>query len=107
MKHLHMQDIPETVPVTGYHGRFVHSETMTLGYWTIDANAELPEHSHPHEQVSSVLEGEFELTINGVPLVMGPGSVVIIPSHAPHSGKAITDCRIIDAWHPVREDYRT
>lgn len=26
--------------------------------------------------------------------------------HVPHSGRALTDCRVIDVFYPVREDYR-
>ncbi len=49
---------------------------------------------------------EIELTIDGETQTLRPGTVGIIPSNAVHSGKAITPCRIIDAFHPVREDYR-
>ena len=66
----------------------------------------MPEHAHPHEQVSHVIEGEFELTIDGVKSVLRPGVVAVIPSNAKHSGTARTDCTIIDAFYPVREDYR-
>jgi len=48
----------------------------------------------------------FELTINDGTRKLGPGTVAIIPSNARHSGKAVTDCRIIDAFYPIREDYR-
>ena len=35
-----------------------------------------------------------------------PGLVGTVPSNARHSGRALTDCRILDAFQPVREDYR-
>jgi quercetin dioxygenase-like cupin family protein len=35
-----------------------------------------------------------------------PGEVAVIASNVPHSGKALTKCYIIEAFHPVREDYR-
>ncbi len=92
--------------VPGYRAAFVHSDTMTLAYWTIEAGAELPEHSHPHEQVSNVLEGTFELTIAGETKRLGPGTIAVIPSNADHAGTAITDCRILDVFHPVREEYK-
>jgi quercetin dioxygenase-like cupin family protein len=90
----------------GFKAHFVHSTNMTFAHWTIKAGATLPEHAHVHEQVVNMIEGEFELTIAGKIRRLGRGSVAIIPSNALHSGKAITDCRIIDAFYPIREDYR-
>ena len=92
--------------VPGYRAVFVHSDTMTLAYWTIKAGADLPGHSHPHEQVANVLEGTFELTIAGETRRLGPGTVAVIPSSIVHAGTAITDCRILDVFHPVREEYK-
>lgn len=106
MQHLQLNTIDWKEPVEGFKGRFVHSANMTFGYWDIEAGAALPEHAHPHEQVTTVIEGEFELTVDGEAKMLGPGSVVIIPSHVSHSGKSITNSRIIDVFYPVREDYR-
>lgn len=90
----------------GYTARFVHTENMTFSYLDVKAGAALPAHSHPHEQVAHVLEGEFQLTLDGQPIRFGPGEVVVIPSHMKHSGLAITDCVLLDVFNPVREDYR-
>lgn len=106
MAYIHLDDLPQQEPIAGYHARFVHAGQMTLAYWTIEAGAAIPEHAHPHEQVATVLSGEFEFTIGGETRRMGPSEVAVIPSNVPHSGKAITKCQMIDAFHPVREDYR-
>jgi quercetin dioxygenase-like cupin family protein len=90
----------------GMRGRFLHSASMTLVYWDIDEGAALPRHSHPHEQVVNMLEGEFELVVDGTPHRLKPGDVLAIPGDAPHSGRAITHCRILDVFCPIREDYR-
>ena len=66
----------------------------------------LPEHSHHHEQVVHLYEGEFELTVEGVPILATPGTVFAIPPNARHSGRALSACRIMDVFCPVREDYR-
>ncbi|MEI8076020.1 MAG: cupin domain-containing protein [Bacteroidota bacterium] len=96
---------PKTI-VAGYDAKFIHTSGMTFSFLEVKAGASLPAHSHVHEQVSQILEGSFELTIDGEPVVFGPGTVVVIPSNAVHSGRAITDCKIIDVFNPVREDYR-
>jgi len=53
-----------------------------------------------------VNDGEFELTIDDRTQRLGPGMVAFIPPNAVHSGRAVTRCRIIDVFHPVRDDYR-
>ncbi|MBX3568841.1 MAG: cupin domain-containing protein [Rhizobiaceae bacterium] len=98
--------IEEQTPIPGFHGKVQHSDAMSFVLWRIDAGALLPAHRHVHEQVAHIYEGTFELTVDGVTRICGPGSVATVPSNALHSGRAITDCRILDAFAPVREDYR-
>ena len=71
----------------GFHGKFVHSDSMTLAYWEIEGGSELPTHNHIHEQVLNMISGEFEFTMNGEVQVLRAGDVVVIPSDVPHSGK--------------------
>jgi quercetin dioxygenase-like cupin family protein len=106
MPFVKLDQIPAVEKIPGYHVRFVHSHNMTFAYWTIRKDAPLPLHAHPHEQVAHVLEGEFELAIEGETRRLQAGMVGIIPPNAQHCGRAITDCRILDAFYPVREDYR-
>lgn len=102
---LELVEAKEIVP--GFTARMVHSENMTLAYWDIKAGSVLPEHSHPHEQVAAqVISGEFELTLEGETKLMKAGDIAVIPSNAIHSGRAITDCQLLDVFSPVREDYR-
>jgi quercetin dioxygenase-like cupin family protein len=79
---------------------------MTFSFIEVKAGASLPSHSHIHEQVSIVVEGIFQLTVNGEIIEFGEGKVVVIPSNTVHSGIAITDCKIMDVFNPIREDYR-
>lgn len=106
MPFIELSEVEQLEKVPGMKARFVHSENMTFAHWEIRKGAVLPEHSHPHEQVANMVTGEFELTIDGTTRRLIAGSIAIIPSNAVHSGVAITDCRIIDAFYPIREDYR-
>ena len=101
LDHLETQEI-----FPGFHGKMIHTDNMTVAYWDIDEGCDLPEHSHIHEQVVNVLEGQLELIVGGDKHVLGHGDVYVIPSNVVHSGRAISDCKVIDIFQPVREDYR-
>lgn len=106
MPKIELATIPPKMLIDGYLARFIHTENMTFSFVDVQEGKSLPEHSHTNEQVSIMLEGEFELTLEGEPILFGPGSVIVIPSNAKHSGMAITDCKLLDVFYPVREDYR-
>ena len=101
-----LSTLKEREMVPGFRARFVHTEHMTLSYWHIRAGAALPEHAHPHEQVTNLLEGAFSMTVNGETRTITPGDIVVIPSQILHSGRAETDCVILDVFSPPRDDYR-
>lgn len=92
--------------IPGFFARFVHTENITIAFWEGKAGYSFPEHSHPHEQIATLQEGKFQLTINGETKLLKPGTVAFIPSHAKHSGIALTDCKMMDVFYPVREDYK-
>ncbi len=106
MPFIALSDIQEREMVPGFRARFVHAERMTCSYWTIAAGAALPEHAHPHEQVTNIIRGRFEMAVDGETQTIEAGTVVVIPSGAKHRGRALTDCFILDVFSPVREDYR-
>lgn len=99
-------DLPLQEVFPGITGHLVHTDKCTIADFRIAAGTELPGHSHPHEQTSTILEGRFLFTVGGETKELGPGDVAVIPGEVPHSGTALTDCRIIDVFAPVREDYR-
>ena len=106
MHSINLKELKEFELFPGYFAKLIHSKNMTIANFRIIAGSEVPEHSHPHEQVCRVIEGDFELTVNGKKYKMNENTIVIIPSNAIHSAKAITDCKVIDTFFPVREDYR-
>ncbi|MGB5226821.1 cupin domain-containing protein [Eudoraea sp.] len=101
-----LTDIETKEIMPGYHGKMIHGETMTLAFWEVEEGATVPEHSHKHEQIMQVLEGTFEFSLNGLAKLYKPNDLVIIPPFAPHSGKAITPCKLMDIFSPVREEYK-
>jgi len=104
--HYNLNTLTSKELIPGYHAKMIHGDKMSIAYWTVEKGAEVPEHSHMHEQVMQVLEGEFEFTVDGQTKVYYPGDIVLIASHKKHSGKAITDCKLMDIFSPTREEYK-
>jgi quercetin dioxygenase-like cupin family protein len=90
----------------GFRARLIHTDRLTVAHFEVLAGSILPEHQHPHEQVTNLISGRFEMTVNGQTTIAEAGTVITIPPHAVHSGRALTDCQIIDVFQPAREDYQ-
>ena len=103
---LKLSEIPSKEIMPGYHGKLIHTNTMSLAFWEVEKGAVVPEHSHVNEQVMQVLEGKFEFTLNGITKIYEPGELVVIGSYIPHSGKALTACKLMDVFSPTREEYK-
>lgn len=89
----------------GGNARFYHTEHMSLAVWDFVPGAVLPSHSHPHEQITTMIEGQFEMELEGKVVVLEKGTVVTIPPYVTHSGRALTECHIVDVFYPNRDDF--
>ncbi len=87
-------------------GHYAHMDRMTIGEVRMAANAVLPMHSHPHEQITYVISGRYEFTVGDKTTIMEPGMTALIPGGVVHGGKTLTACHVIDLFAPVREDYK-
>ncbi|SEL14629.1 Cupin domain-containing protein [Maribacter orientalis] len=103
---LNLSNIPSKEIMPGYFGKLVHSENMSIAIWEVKKDAKVPEHAHMNEQIMHVMEGDFEFTLDGETKVYHSGDIVIIAPHLKHSGKALTDCKLLDVFSPTREEYR-
>lgn len=81
-------------------------EQMMVTLMTFEAGQEVGQHRHPHEQVGYCLEGRFELTVDGEPLLIEPDDSYAIPGGAPHSYKILEHSLAVEVFAPPREDYR-
>jgi quercetin dioxygenase-like cupin family protein len=90
-------------PLPGWQGRYFSSQSMTFGYYAVEAGASIHEHAHPNEEVWHVLSGELEVTIAGETRVAGPGCVAVVPANQPHSVRARTAGRSIVVDSPRRD----
>lgn len=103
---MNLSEMPSKEIMPGYHGKLVHSKSMSWVFWDVEKGAIVPEHQHIHEQIMHVVEGDFEFTLDGITKTYKSGDVVIIASNTPHSGKALTPCKLMDVFSPVRDEYK-
>ena len=105
MSYYNIKEIETKTPGEGVNIRIVSGEKMTLVFFYLLPGAQIPEHSHPHEQIGTVLKGSIELSIGTEKRIVNPGQAYIIPSDLPHSGKNLAaPCEIIEVFSPPRED---
>jgi quercetin dioxygenase-like cupin family protein len=78
---------------------------MTFAHYEFTRGASIHEHFHSEEEVYELIEGELEVTIEGVAQIARAGMVAIVPSNARHSVKALTDGRAIIVDHPARRAF--
>ena len=62
-------------------------------------------HSHPHEQITYILEGEFEFNIGGEKKVVKTGDTTFKEANIPHGAVCLKAGRLLDIFTPYREDF--
>lgn len=63
-------------------------------------------HSHPHEQITYVAEGDLYLFLGEEKYTLAKGDIFTVPSGIPHSIQTISrHVRLIDTFSPIREDF--
>jgi quercetin dioxygenase-like cupin family protein len=78
---------------------------MTFAHYEFDAGSSIHEHHHEQEEVWNVVEGALEVTIDGMAQVAKAGMAAIVPPHARHSVRALTDGKAIIVDHPLRPEF--
>jgi len=89
--------------IPGLEFRPVAGERMLVNFATYEPGTIVPEHAHEEEQLTFVLEGEFEFTIAGETRTLRPGTVAHIPPFVPHAAATReTRCVQVDVFSPPR-----
>ena len=83
----------------------VYGDKTLMAEFRLAQGANLPKHSHPHEQTGYLVSGQIEITINDVTHQVKPGDSWCIAGDVEHDAVAITDSVAIEVFSPVREDY--
>jgi quercetin dioxygenase-like cupin family protein len=81
-------------------------EAMSVQGYTIDPGAEVPEHSHPHEQAGYAWRGEAVFYFDGEKRVVSAGDSYVIPGGVSHRVENPGDEPFegVDVFSPPRTD---
>jgi len=107
MGYFALDELPVTDALPGVKRRAAYLEGVMLTFFDFEPEAVIPEHHHPHQQITWIVSGAMAFVLDGEKRVLRAGDGVLIPPDVPHSAVILDGpCRAIDAWHPIREDYR-
>jgi len=80
-------------------------ENLMIVEITFKAGAEVPWHTHIHEQSSYIKSGKLKLFIGEEEIILTPGMSSIVKPNVRHKAIALEDTVDINAFNPIREDY--
>lgn len=91
----------EVTPGLGFQP--VLGERLMVNFVRFEPNTEAPLHWHEEEQVSIVIDGEFEFEVGGDKRTVRRGEAIVIPPNVPHGARTYdTSCLEIDVFSPPR-----
>ena len=83
----------------------VYGDRTLMAEFRLEHGADLPRHSHPHEQTGYLVSGEIELSIGDETHQVKPGDSWCIAGGVEHKATVLEDSVVIEVFSPVREDY--
>jgi quercetin dioxygenase-like cupin family protein len=90
--------------VPGLNFQPVLGENVMVNFVRFEPNTVAPLHWHDEEQISFVIEGEFEFQVGDETRILRPGDAVVIPPNVPHGARTHDQtCLEVDVFHPPRK----
>ena len=106
MSYYVVKEIAPKKPTEGVEMRVISGDKMTMAFFHLEPGAEIPVHSHPHEQIGTVLKGSIELIIDKEKQVVKEGNAYLVRSNVVHSGRCLeSPSEVLEVFSPPREDY--
>lgn len=99
----HEENVEELTPGIGRQAH--HTGRLTVARIFLAQGAVVPEHSHEHEQVATVLEGRLRFRIEDAETILAKDETIVVPSGARHTVEALEDSLVLDVFAPARDDW--
>jgi quercetin dioxygenase-like cupin family protein len=105
LRHIPWNSIPVEALNAQLGRQLIVGQDLMLARVLLKQGCIVPEHSHPNEQLTYILEGALKFWIDGKEIVVRPGEVLTIPPNMPHKAEAVEDTVDIDIFYPPRADW--
>lgn len=101
-----------TIPVEriadGIDRQMIVGKNIMICRLRFDAFVVTPAHSHPHEQMTLVIQGKANFVLGTEERVVSAGDVLHFPSDYWHGATMLDEeVVLIDIFSPIREDFLT
>ena len=87
----------------------VSGDSMTLVRVEVAADAEVPEHTHPHDQAGTVVRGRIRIRLGtgtaAITTDVSAGGGYMIPGELAHFVEALEDSTLVEVFSPEREEF--
>lgn len=98
--------VPIEKTADGIERQMIVGQNMTMCRFRFEPFVVTEEHSHPHEQMTLVVQGKVKFIISGEERVVSAGDVLHFPPHNRHGATMLDEeVILIDIFSPVREDF--
>lgn len=98
-------DIPWEKVTPELSRKIITGGNEMLAQVLLEKDAFVPEHSHPSEQITYILEGALKLWAGQQEFVIRAGQVLVIPPNVPHKAVALERTLDLDIFSPIRQDW--
>ncbi len=100
----------DSIPVEkisdGIERQMVVGQNLMICRLKFDPFVVTPAHSHPHEQVTLVMQGKVKFILGDDEKIMSAGDVLHFPSNHWHGATMLDEeVVLIDIFSPIREDF--
>ncbi len=93
----------------GVQRKIFSGEGATVSLNRLQPGHEPRPHSHPHEQIVYIIEGQIDFHVgnDGAVHRLGPGGLLVLPPDIEHYGVVVGDVPVLnlDIFTPKRDEY--
>jgi quercetin dioxygenase-like cupin family protein len=98
--------IPIEQTAEGIERQMVVGQNVMLCRFRFAPFVVTPEHTHPHEQMTLVVQGKVQFFIDGEERIVSAGDVLHFPPNNRHGATMLDEeVILIDIFAPIREDF--